>query len=98
MDPESVAEPLIRLFTISLANFTVKSCMIVESIKSPIVSRNDILISGSAGGRLPTPCPSVMFKISIPGGEMLTNRLNMVDIDVAEEPIIWFIASCTALI
>ena len=34
------------------------------------------------------PSPLAIFKISIPGGEILTNRLNMVDIEVADEPII----------
>ncbi|MNW45452.1 hypothetical protein D3C74_227160 [compost metagenome] len=70
----------------------------VESIKSPIVKRKEILMSGSASGKLLSPCPSDIFRISMPGGEILTNRLKIVDIDVADEPIIWFMASCTALI
>ncbi|MNC51279.1 hypothetical protein D3C75_1005660 [compost metagenome] len=51
------------------------------------------MINVSSGGKLLTPVPFVIFKISIPGGEIFTKRLKIVDMEVADEPIIWFIAS-----
>ncbi|MNC57149.1 hypothetical protein D3C75_1067920 [compost metagenome] len=68
-----------------------------ESIRSPMTIRKETLIYTSSSGRVSIP-PLARSIISMPGGEMFTKRLKMVDMEVAEEPIIWFMASCTALI
>ncbi|MNY58560.1 hypothetical protein D3C86_1949080 [compost metagenome] len=83
---DSVSPPPIRIDTISLAKGTGNNCMMLESIRSPMASRNDILINTSSSGSFPSPFDK--FNMSIPGGEILTNRLKIVDMDVADEPII----------
>src|SRR5690625_2817980 len=76
----------IKPSTISLENETVNSCIIEESIKLPILSRNDILMSTSSSGKSLVPASLITSKISIPGGDILTSLLKTVDIEVAAEP------------
>src|SRR5699024_4408496 len=84
-------------FTNVLANGRGINCIISESINSPTFKLKRTLTNTSPSA-FPTTSSNLSISLySTKGGEISTRLLNTVDMLVAEAPIIWFIASCTAL-